>query len=345
MEFSLNIDNRAVEMNKRYYEFTQNLEKLNTYFASYDFYLEAVNDQNQTMMGSMRNSVKNFGLFRDSRKTSKEALQTYGNVTTSGGLIAKSIWNIMMKGFSLSNKILVYVTDKIARIPEFVGSITNNIASIPDEVRRKIRGDIKLYIPLQDLEIFQKRVFPYILNFYDAAEEIGEGNMFGTFFKRRPVSEKGLGKFILTENDIKYANIMKDCYEKLKNVQFSKTIVEITNDAVALLYFGNDKSYTYKNAEGKTVKGNYYSALVEVFEILRDRNNWLKELKDAFKKKLDETLINRAIEKLNKEQQELIRDTLTVMVKFITMIGNLVKYVVADLNTLSGSIDKILKKK
>lgn len=342
MDFMLNLELSIIDMDDTYDKFCESLDELNLLYEQEDFYIEAIEDENKTFMDRIK-GVK--GPLHDTRKSTKDVLKAYNDVTTSSGNLMKTLWNIMMKGFHLAVKVLVYIINTVAKIPDFINNLLKNIISIPEEVRRKIRGDIKLYIPLQDLELFQKKIFPHIIRFSNAANEIRKGNMFGTFFNRRNQGDSGIKKILFTENDIKYARIMLDAFNKMKNIRFSKTNIEINNPAIMKLYFGGENSYEYVNREGKKVKGNYYSALIDIFEHIREYDFLFKELKEDLSMKFDETITNRKIEGLSDNNKNLIKDTMEIMVKFINMMGNLIRYIVADMKTLDGCVNKILNKK
>ena len=325
---------------ERFDIFVDDLNHLYEYVTEDEFILEAMQDRKKSIVQKIT-SVN--GPLKATRDTTNDVKQVYGDLTDAGGTFIKSIWDFTMKAISLAVKVLRYIITNISKIPNGIIDLAKTFASIPSEIRRKIRGDIYLYITVEDLTNLHKVIIPQIDKFVSNAYELSRGTVWGTFFHRRAISEKGIGKIIFTENDMKYYGNMKSTYDRLKMIDFSKTLVKISDERVINIYFGNEKSIKYKNADRGMVEQSYYDALAEVFNIFREQEGYMKDIATDFDQKLDLSKMNQNFQKSDESTRKNIIEAITMNAKIINIIGNLTQCTIKDMNTLRDVAKKLLK--
>jgi hypothetical protein len=110
------------------------------------------------------------------------------------------------------------------------------------------------------------------------------------------------------------------------------------------MYFGGTKSVKYKDANKQIVESTYYDALVQIFEDVREQDEFLKKVQTDISQKFDRAQLNQSFAKLSDDNKKLVTESIQMIAKVINIIGNLVRYVILDIKTLRGSADKILKK-
>lgn len=320
-------------------EFQNDLSLLYEY-TSEDLFLEAMVDHKKNIRDRL-NSIH--GPFKATRDTTKDVIDSYSTITDAGGTFLKSVWDMVMKAMNLAVRVALYVLNNIAKLPGAIMSIGKTFAEIPSEVRRKIRGDIKLYITVSDLNNLHKLIIPKIDEFLANAYEMSQGKVWGTFFHRRAMGDGIISQFIFTENDMKYYSNMKSAYERIKLISFSKTLVRMSDQNVIDIYFGDASSVKYKNADKGVVESSYYDALVEVFTIFADQKKYIEMIAKDFDVKLDASKMNQDFAKIDKSTQENVINAIQMNAKIVNIIGNLTQYTIHDMKMLKGVANKLLK--
>lgn len=319
--------------------FNEDLNSLYEYVDA-ELVLERMEDSKQTLAGKIR-SIE--GPLKSTRDTTKDVVKAYGTVTDAGGTFLKSVWDLVMKAVHLAAKVIKYVLGNLAKVPKAIADVAKAFVNIPSEIKRKVRGDIHLYITVDDLNNLHKIIIPQIDSFLENSYEMSKGDAWGTFFHRRGIGEGTITKFILTENDMKYYKKMRAAYNRIQMINFSKSLVKISDQNVIDIYFSDAKSITYKNADRGDVQSTYYDALIEVFEIFRYQKDYMTGLSQDFNQKLDITKMNQTFQKVSESTQRNIADAIQMNAKIINIIGNLMRYTISDMDTLRGVANKLLK--
>lgn len=339
---SLDILSENIDYNlhtQEFKEFCSNLNSLGV-ITNPRLYIESMEDHNKSFIAKMKDKK----ILSNARKTTGDVKKAYDNVTDGGGSLIRAVWDMSMKGIQLASKILKFILINLAKIPKMIVSIVKTIGRIPQNVRNKIRGNISLYITVNDVNSLYKTLIPVIDTFLDNADEVCKGTMWGTFFNRRPAGSKIPSKYILTENDMAYHKKMKSAYEKLKLIEFKETIVKLEDPNVVNIYFGGTKSIKYKNASGNVVESTYYDALAAVLNEFQEQSEFLKSVQTDIGEKFDKSQMNQAFARLDTSAQQTVGDTIQMISKVINIIGNLLRYTIIDMKTIRNSADKILSK-
>lgn len=334
---SFNLDSLDVVLtidttSNEFKEFCENLDQIRI-LGDVELYVEAMHDKNNTgahegFKKAMRNTVS----------TTRDLGSAYNTITTSSGDAIKSFWDLMMKALSLTTRALAYIINRIARIPNAILNIGKRVGNIPNDVRDKIRGNIKLYITVNDLSaLYNNSLLQRIETFISLGVRLSEGDMWGTFVKKRPSS----GIFKVKENDMKICREMDKVYEHLRLIEFTQTSIEM-NESNRNIYFGTEKSITIKDLHTKTFTGSYYDVL---HKLMNDINLWkrnLGKIQADIGDKYTKSQENQQFSHLDTFSQQRVSQTIQMISKVIGIIGNLVRYVQYDLNTIESSVNKIL---
>lgn len=322
---------------KEFKEFCTDLDKLSL-IVNPELYLEAMVDNN---IGFFDKISKSINKVSDTKKTTKETLKAYGDVTDAGGYLIKSVWDASLSAIKLAIRILKFITINLAKIPTMIVNVFKMVGQIPQEVRNKIRGNIKLYVTATDIGNFHNKILPLISEFLSDAKTMSEGEVWGTFFNRRSVK----GIINLSENDMALSKKMKSSYNKLKLIDFQETLIEMKNHNIINIYFGGSKSIRFTDSKGNKQETSYYEALLQLFKILQTEEKFLKDIQTAMGEKFDKSQMNQSISKLSESAQKHITESIQMISKIINIIGNLLRYVMKDMKTLRDTSEKILRKR
>jgi hypothetical protein len=324
---------------KEFKEFCNDLNILGS-IVNPELYIEAMVDNNKSWLGAI--SIKK--PLKNTRETTKDIKKAYGDLTDGGGTLIRSIWDMSMKGIQFTSRILKFVLLNLAKIPKMIVGVAQTIGKIPQNVKNKIRGNVQLYITVNDVDNLYKKLIPTIDSFLRIASDMSKGDMWGTFFNRRAAGEGIPSKYIMTENDMAYYRKMKSVYGKLKLIDFKETVVKFESQNVIDIYFGGLKSIKYTDANNKTNQSNYYDALVHIFNDVREQEDFLKRVQTDMGQKFDKSQMNQSFGRLSEPAQKIVGESIQMISKVINIIGNLIRYVTIDIKTLRNSASKILKK-
>ena len=324
---------------KDFKEFCSNLNSLGL-ITNPRLYLEVMENHNKSFIDTMTPSIP----FKQTGKSVKDMHKAYNDVTSGGGTLIRAVWDMSMKALQLSTKIIKFILLNLAKVVKMIIGLAQSIGRIPENVKNKIRGNISLYITVNDVNTLHKVLIPVIDNFLDSSFEVSKGNMWGTFFSRRPIGNGAVTKYVLTENDMSYYRKMKSAYEKLKLIEFKGTVVKLENQNIVDIYFGSTKSIRYKDVNGNTILSTFYDALVAIFKEFQPHDAFLKKVQADIGEKLDRSQMNQSFSRLSESAQKIVGETIQMISKGINIIGNLIRYVMTDIKTLRNSADKILKR-
>lgn len=342
--FDLNVVDEVMALavgTDEFREFCDNLDMLDALYAD-DPFTEAVKDP------SVERKKTGGKILKNTVKTTKDVASVYGSVTDAGGAILKTAWDIFFGALKLIIKIIAFVLNKIAIISKAIASVASKVAAIPGDIRNKIRGNIKLYITYDDVEtLYNQSLLRNLDEFIVLAEQLSTGSTWSTFFNRRKIrDDDGNGhEFTINANDVGICKKMRGLYSHVKSIEFEETVVEMSKDEVRKIYFSGEKSLTFTDLRGNQHQGTYYDALSQLLTDLQKRSKGLGAIQKLLGQKYDESMMNKQFVSLPKPAQNLITETIQMVSKIVNIVGNIIKYVTQDLNTIQKSAEKILASK
>lgn len=315
-------------------EFCSDLDELGL-ITDCELYAEKVKSVDQ--------SLRRFGkdVRRNTVSTTLDVGKAYGNIVDSNASVIKSIWDLMMRALHLSVRAISFVLRKISYIPYAIIRLGDKIADIPSDVRNKIRGNIKLYITVADIHsLYNNQLLVKLETLLGLATRLSTGDMWGTFISRRDSNRK----IIFGENDMKTCKEMLKIYDQIKMLEFTPSTIEMKDEATVNVYFGTAQAVEFTDLHGKKHKSTYYEALTVLLNDIDKQKKNMETIQKSIGEKYTQTQANTNFSKLHYTQQTLIRDTINMMSKSISVVGNIIRYVNTDIETINNATDALLKK-
>lgn len=329
-------------------EFCNSLDELYL-LTSNDLILEAVTGKGESKIRKINNIISN------TKQTTKQVANVYDDITDSKAGLIKSTWDLVIKSIHLITKITGFIYKWIEKILKAINKGAIKINEIPENVRNKIKGNISLYISAEDIaDLYNKDLILHISNFIELVTQLSKGDMWTTFFKGKRKqtvtnSENNFVARIITSNtDMKLCNEIDDELKRIKNLGFTKTTIEMSSQSVVDLYFGNNTAISFVDLHGKKHESTYIEALYDLSKELSIFVKPLENLQKDLGNKFSETQANGTFANLSHGQQKLVTNTIQNLSVGINVIGVILKYIMADINTMNKTIDKIyisMKKK
>ena len=335
---------------KEFIDFCEYLEKVNEEFfidpvdMVYD---ESYTSRNARMRGPFKSARK---ILHNTADTTKQVSSAYGKITDSSGNLLKTSFDLVMKLLNVGVKGLTFVLDKLTLVPKTLLGIIHKSQAINSTIRSKIRGNLSLYIQVEDLKwLYDHDLVHKIQEFFRISGNLVKGEAWKNLMD--PNAEEDIGsKF--TKADIINCGKMIKIYEDIKSIQFQPVIVNMNSETTRNLYFGTDKfeigkegkSYTY--LEGLQLIMDDLNALKEPMNLLlKDLTKKVDQSKSSNIERINNTKSTRgkSWEKLSGSKVLLINRTIQSTAKMSTLISSLVAYVMKDIKTIKDAMDTINK--
>lgn len=326
----------SIVNNREFYEFSNVMSELSI-ATDNQFYLEDVKDTTP--------DLRKFGttIKKNTWDTTKDVANAYGNVVDANANVIKSSWDIVARSINLISRALGYVINKISNIPKFILRVADRAADIPGELKAKIKGNITLHITAKDIEhIYNHLLINRLTEYITLASELSKGDFWSTITNKRTSNVSDKGHILIGTNDMKTCRKMDAVYEHLSNIEFKPSIVQMNDMATVNIYFGDAKSIIFTDNYGKKHECNYYEALSKLIKDLESKKDDLKNVQTEVGDKLRRTEANQNYNKLDGHAKHRLGITISQITKVTSIIGNFVKYVLIDINTINSSVDKIL---
>lgn len=339
MDITLNVVDRvlasAIADSPEFYEFCNTLDELGELTSTEMYLYEEVIARGHTAKKDVGDIIRNTG------STTKNVGRAYNDLTSAGGTLIKSAWDLMVKLLSLIVKAIKFISNKIAHIPNMLADLIDMIAKIPANVRAKIRGDIKLYISLDDVKmVFNDAIILHLMTFVNLADQLSKGDMWSSFFKRGAHEGKNLKDIIFGKNDMKICSKMASEYRYFQGLKFSQTIIDMSNPDTVDAYFG--KGTIQINYGGNAYHYTYYQALDQLIKQINDGKDILIGLQQDVEAKVSRTQDNDQFASISAGKRQTIMNTIQMMAKTTEILGSMVRYVISDMTTIQKTTKQIL---
>lgn len=338
MDFTINlVDNILVSNLTNTVEFKEYCNDLNELGVIVDpeYYLEAVENKKTGLKRELGKITKN------TADTTKKVGSIFNDVTDAGGGLIKGGVDILGASIRLIVKIIKFITDKIMIIPKFIVKVIDNITNLPDTIKNKIKGNITLYITINDIQdLYSQSLMNQLMTFISQAYTLSQGELWGTFFHRRKT-----GSLDASVNDKKLIKEMEKNYNYISNLGFTKSVINMSNMDTINAYFGNAKSVKFIDHTGKRNECTYYEALIKLSKDLGTKKEEIEQIRVMLSDKLANTQANQEFVKVGPNVQKYIYKSVQMVSKIVEIIGNIIKYIITDMNTIEKITDKLLAKK
>lgn len=341
---SFDIFNILAFSKSEFKEFCESINMLDEIIVKPDLYLEAVSTSNGT--GTF---VKN--VITNTKDTTKTTGSIIGDFTSIKSGTMKGSFDLVSSCLQLIANIVGFFSKIIGKIPMGLNKIVRGINDIPENIRVKIKGDIKLYITADDLVVFNNTIFPQIRNFINAGLSITDGAVWTSIMQgikdrdsSNPENRRSYKDIIFGPNDMKHISSMEKTYNNLSNIKFEKTIVEM-NPSNVEIYFGNKQCIKFIDKYGEVNQPkSYFAALQELVKTLDDYKSQIQTLQDQLNAKHSSSEINRTLVDCNEKTRDKIISSITMCSKVISIIGNFTKCLLEDQKTFNKALEKLVKK-
>lgn len=343
IDLSLNVIDEILESNfinpSSFMEFSNNINDLEDVWKSY-YYSESVKNTKK-LLGDKIADVKN-----NTINTTKKAAAIYDVATDIGGAVYSTEFNLVSSSLDLIAKICKFVVKAVLFIPNMISKMITRISQLPGTIKSKIRGDIQLYITAGDIGmVYNNSLLNNIDTFVGKLDLLSQGDTWSTFIRRRQAAKNSGDGNNVSVSDMRLCKEMSTAFNAIQNIEFSKSTVVMKDQNVVNTYFGNEPVIQFSDLRGVTRKLSYYQALSQLSGDLKTITDKLNTSRERLTDKYDRTQLNQEFHKLSLSKQKIIRQTVEMTSKCTTVIGNIVKYVMTDMKTISKSIDKMNNKK
>lgn len=337
VDLSLNIIDRLLESNfinqDSFTEFCNDISTLDNIWLNAP-YVEAV-ENTEKRLNDKAKDIKNNTL-----QTTRKAAGVYKVATDIGGMVYSTEFNLVTSSLDLISKLCRFIIKAVVFIPNLIAKLISRLSQLPDTVKTKIRGDIQLYITVNDIGmVYNNSLLNNIDTFVGKLDLLSQGDTWGTFLRRRH-AVKDDGKDVSVD-DVKICKEMEAAYKAIQHIEFSKTIVAMNDQNVINTYFGNSPILQFSDLRGVTHKTSYYQALTQLAKDLKTISDKLNSSRERLTGKYDRTQLNQEFHRLSLSKQRIIRQSIEMTSKCTTVISNIVKYVMTDINTIKKSVDRI----
>jgi hypothetical protein len=323
-------------------EFSEALEQMDIIYDASLYLEKADQGVKRGLIGNVKKTVSR------TVETTGDLYNAYDDLSSGNSDLIYSMWSVIGRAINLTVKVISYLTRQVAKVPMFISKCLDKVQTIPASVRSKIHGNIELYICSADIAfLYNNGVMRNLDVFISEASLLSQGETWTRVFNGKGLLQKAANKIAggtPNENDIKLCKKMQSTYNRLKMATFKPTTVEMKDPKMVDMYFGAEKSIKFKDLKGQVHECTYYDALIQMMNDLNERKADLEKIQTAIGGKYNQSLMSNDFAKLSKGYQNLITDSINMVSKGVNFTGNIVKYVMADIKTINGATEKILKK-
>ena len=299
-------------------EMCTEVDELQNYYEE-TYLTEALKDPKENAKAGVKEIIKR------TANTTKGLVGAYDKITTAKGNLYHSSFQLLNKLLGAIVKTIGFIMNTASILPKTIVKVLDLVGKIPGELRTKIRGDIKLYIAAKDIETLYKTSFMAELkSFIKDAKKLSSGHKYQ------------IGVFSGDDNHVAYR--MMKSYALLKTVSFEHSVINMKDPENIDTYFNKDtENITIKGADKKL---NYFDALQYMINDLNTEKSDLEAIKNNLEKKDD---IAHDKLKANSAPEATISAAVKATADVVTLVGNLMRCVTTDINTISNATNKILQ--
>lgn len=321
-------------MNESFFEFCYAVDAITAYQESTELYIEAIDDPS---------IAKKHRLGKDlqaTADTTRKTVQLADTVIDAKASVYSAAVNLVFKVFGYAAKIFQFMAGKVTDLINGATRLASEIGRIPERVRATIRGDIKLYITVADIQlIYNQSLISKLDSAISELDLLTSGDTWGYMFHPNKI-QNGIVK--LKSNDIKHANNIKADAFVLHNTKFHESVVRLDIPENRRIYFSNDKIIKFTDLHGKQHEDSYTGALKQLLADLTYRKESIKNLEQKFGEKLNRTEVNQSWANMGPTLQGQIKEVLQSTSTILGAIGNMYKYIGVDMKTIESSVKKVL---
>lgn len=321
-----------------YKEFSSILEEMDSLLdeENLDPLLEATHVQRAPVVHAVKDA-KNIA--KNTVGTIRDVQKVHGAVTDAGGEAVRAGWNMAAALINLIVRGVSFIVKHLAKIPDMIAKVLNKLADLPSDIYNKIKGNIKLYITVPDIELlYRERLFTKLDGFLASGKRLAQGNAWN--YVKGAVLVKKIKK-IFTETDDAVCKQILAYYREIGKVRFEHTLIDMSNRGNVVTYLSAQKKISFVDARGQKFTGNYYQCLEKLVRDLIDRQKEIQGTFDMLTAKYNSTQASLNFAELSKQEQQLIVNTINAMSSMVSLVGNIIKYVMADMQEIYKNLNSV----
>ena len=334
MDFDLDAPSDYIN-EESFIELCSSLTALDMYRESVDLYIEAINDPQVNKQGAINKAMKN------TRDIAGKTGDVVGTVVDAKATQYNAAARLVLSIFKHVARIIKFGFGKVTDLINGAAKLSDKIGDIPEALRAKMKGNIRLYITVGDIKlIYNASLIRKIDDFIADFPLLTKGEVWGTtFHPNTVVTDHG----VIKSNDLKLCKELHALAVPMKNVSFDLTTINVEDPRNQEAYFSNTKVIDFVDSRGKKHNSSYAEALGLLLKDIDVKKEDINNLQDAFNAKITESEINQTWATLGRNRQKLITDVMNDASIVLSVIGNLFRYITTDMNTIKAAIDKIVK--
>lgn len=301
-----------------------------------NLYLEASHVQGgvaRTAATTLKNTAKN------TYKTTAGIVDSYDKITTAGGDMITSGWNVVDALIKMIVKLASFFMKYLSKIPDLIARILRFITELPTDIYNKIKGNIKLYITAEDISLlYRERLMTKLNGFLSTAQKLAQGNSWNYVKGTKIV--KGIKK-IFTPTDDQVCKQIMAYYREIGKVSFDQTTIDMGNRGNVITYLAAKKEIAFYDDKGQEFKGNYFQCINKLATDLMAKQKEIKATYDMLTAKYNSSQASLNYAELDKGEQQQIVNTINAVAAMIGVVSNIVKYAMTDMNTIYKNLNSI----
>lgn len=308
-------------------ELNETLDMLNE-INSTDFVLdEAVHDTQVGMKKRMNNAIAN------TADTTKMAGDIMGAAIDVKAAEYKAGVSIVAKISGLIAKAAYKLIELLDNSIKRLSKLSASIKEIPGTIITKVQGDINIYITAGDIAtLYNESVIMKLDKAMAIIADLSKGDTWkaSIIFKRPFISD-----------DIKKAKNLHNILGNVEQIAVTPSKIDMKDSANIDMYLSVASKIEFTDLKGNRFSGNYYQALHQLLTDLNERNNTLEDLRKTFGEKYNASQANSNYANLSSSDQRIITEAVQDVSRAVSMTATIIKYVTADINTISKAATKI----
>lgn len=334
----------AFYTSKEYLEFCSNLDELGE-LSAYDEGMTY--DDTKT---SLKSDV--FKIGRNTLDTTKDVFKVYKYATDSKAKTYKGLWDLFIRLLQLITKVIAFIWRVLGNIPMYLVRLIDWMTHLPTRVINKIKGNIELYITVDDLKnIYSVDLFENIGIILKDAKVMMNGDFWNNWKNKHHFKGVKVNKHIeipVLAKDPGTNKAVKEIiqiYErKLSKIRFVKSIIDLSREDNVNLYF-KTKEITITKRSGVTSTGSYLDLINGLVTDMKDKQSEIQEVSKSVSENLQGATTEDGFLSLSASDRTAIYRATQCLSGTINILGNIVKYANKDIQTVDNARKRINKRK
>lgn len=286
-------------------------------------YLESVEDKEVKKKGRIKTTISN------TVDVAQKTGQMKNDIVDTKATVYKGEFDIVYKIGHAILKVIIGIVSIIINGIKGIGRLLKFIVHLPKNIISKIKGDLHIYITVNDLGTLYNegliRKLDKILDYIDA-------------LTKNP--DKWKSHWVRPDDGTKLKK-MHAMVTNIQNIEFTPSTIKMNDQHNVETYLYSETKIEFIDKKGNAFSGSYLEALQQLLEDLQDRQGIFNQVKDIYDDKRQNTEENQNFGKLGVKDQNLIVQGTKDISIVMNLIGKITNYVMHDINEISKAAQKV----